>query len=59
MALPLGSAVLACLVRVVAVDAVVVFDAATPLQLIDALRPDVLVKGGDYAEDEVVGAASP
>jgi len=40
-----------------AVDAVVIFDDATPLQLIEALRPDVLVKGGDYAEHEVVGAA--
>jgi len=40
-----------------AVDTVVIFDDATPLQLIEALRPDVLVKGGDYAEHEVVGAA--
>ena len=39
-----------------AVDAVVVFDEDTPLRLIEALRPDVLVKGGDYAEDNVVGA---
>ena len=30
------------------VDAVVVFDEDTPLELIRALRPDVLVKGGDY-----------
>ena len=40
-----------------AVDAVVIFDAATPLRLIETLRPDVLVKGGDYSEHEVVGAA--
>ena len=39
------------------VDAVVVFDESTPLRLIEALRPNVLVKGGDYTEDEVVGAA--
>lgn len=38
-----------------AVDAVVVFDEDTPLELIRALRPDVLVKGGDYAPDTVVG----
>jgi D-glycero-beta-D-manno-heptose 1-phosphate adenylyltransferase len=38
------------------VDAVVFFDEDTPLELITALRPDVLVKGGDYTEDQVVGA---
>ena len=38
------------------VDAVVLFDEDTPLSLIRALRPDVLVKGGDYSEEEVVGA---
>ena len=38
------------------VDAVVLFDEDTPLKLIRALRPDVLVKGGDYSEEEVVGA---
>jgi D-beta-D-heptose 7-phosphate kinase/D-beta-D-heptose 1-phosphate adenosyltransferase len=37
------------------VDFVTVFDEDTPLQLIEALRPDILVKGGDYAPDEVVG----
>ncbi len=41
-----------------AVDAVVIFDEATPLRLIEALRPDVLVKGGDYTEQQVVGAAA-
>jgi D-glycero-beta-D-manno-heptose 1-phosphate adenylyltransferase len=39
-----------------AVDAVVIFDEDTPLALIDALRPDVLVKGGDYTPETVVGA---
>lgn len=39
-----------------AVDAVVLFDEPTPLRLVHAFRPDVLVKGGDYAEEDVVGA---
>lgn len=38
-----------------AVDGVVVFEQDTPLELILALRPDVLVKGGDYTPDAVVG----
>ncbi len=38
------------------VSAVVVFAEDTPLELIRALQPDVLVKGADYREDEVVGA---
>jgi D-beta-D-heptose 7-phosphate kinase/D-beta-D-heptose 1-phosphate adenosyltransferase len=38
------------------VDLVVVFDEQTPLRLINALRPDVLVKGSDYRVDQVVGA---
>ena len=37
------------------VDAVVVFDEDTPLELIRALTPDTLVKGGDYKADDVVG----
>jgi D-beta-D-heptose 7-phosphate kinase/D-beta-D-heptose 1-phosphate adenosyltransferase len=37
------------------VDAVVLFEEDTPLELIRALRPDVLVKGGDYTVDTVVG----
>jgi D-beta-D-heptose 7-phosphate kinase/D-beta-D-heptose 1-phosphate adenosyltransferase len=40
-----------------AVDAVVVFEEDTPLALIDALAPDVLVKGGDYTESTIVGAS--
>jgi D-beta-D-heptose 7-phosphate kinase / D-beta-D-heptose 1-phosphate adenosyltransferase len=39
-----------------AVDAVVLFAEDTPLRLIEAIRPDVLVKGGDYIEGNVVGA---
>jgi D-beta-D-heptose 7-phosphate kinase / D-beta-D-heptose 1-phosphate adenosyltransferase len=38
-----------------AVDLVVVFDSDTPLELIKRVRPDVLVKGADYAKQEVVG----
>jgi D-beta-D-heptose 7-phosphate kinase/D-beta-D-heptose 1-phosphate adenosyltransferase len=38
------------------VDAVVPFDEDTPLELILHLRPDVLVKGGDYTVDTMVGA---
>jgi D-beta-D-heptose 7-phosphate kinase/D-beta-D-heptose 1-phosphate adenosyltransferase len=37
------------------IDYVVVFDEDTPLELITALRPDVLVKGGDYTPEGVVG----
>jgi D-beta-D-heptose 7-phosphate kinase/D-beta-D-heptose 1-phosphate adenosyltransferase len=37
------------------VDLVVPFEDATPIKLIEAARPDVLVKGADYAEDQVVG----
>lgn len=39
-----------------AVDHVVAFEDDTPAALIAAVRPDVLVKGGDYAADEIVGA---
>lgn len=38
------------------IDLVTWFEADTPLDLIVALRPDVLVKGGDWAEDAIVGA---
>ena len=38
------------------VDLVVVFEEDTPLELIRRLRPDVLVKGGDYHEGTIVGA---
>jgi len=40
-----------------AVDAVISFDDDTPIDLIRRLKPDVLVKGGDYTKDAVVGAA--
>jgi rfaE bifunctional protein nucleotidyltransferase chain/domain len=39
-----------------AVDCVVLFDEDTPLELIRALAPDVLVKGADYVRDRIVGA---
>ncbi len=39
-----------------AVDCVVLFDQETPLALIRALEPDVLVKGGDYDRETTVGA---
>jgi rfaE bifunctional protein nucleotidyltransferase chain/domain len=39
-----------------AVDLVVIFDNDTPLELVLALRPDVIVKGGDYTLDSMVGA---
>ncbi len=39
-----------------AVDLVVVFDEDTPIELIRAIRPEVLVKGADYRIDQVVGA---
>lgn len=39
-----------------AVDRVVLFDAPSPEALIEALRPEVLVKGGDYAPGAVAGA---
>ncbi len=37
------------------VDAVVVFEEETPIHLIEALQPDVLVKGGDYELNQIVG----
>jgi rfaE bifunctional protein nucleotidyltransferase chain/domain len=39
-----------------AVDCVVLFDEDTPLALIQALEPDVLVKGADYSRESIVGA---
>lgn len=38
------------------VDLVIIFEEDTPLELITAVEPDVLVKGGDYTEDQIVGA---
>ena len=47
------SAILAALFFV---DAVIFFDEATPLKLIQSIKPDVLVKGADYTVDQIVGA---
>lgn len=44
------------LAALAAVDAVIIFDEPTPLRLIEALQPEVIVKGGDYREETVVGA---
>ncbi|MBW2610188.1 MAG: D-glycero-beta-D-manno-heptose 1-phosphate adenylyltransferase [Deltaproteobacteria bacterium] len=38
------------------VDAVVIFDEDNPLNVIKHLMPDILVKGGDWKEDEIIGA---
>ena len=43
------------LASLAAVDLVVIFEEDTPLELINSLRPDVLVKGADYAKEDVVG----
>jgi D-beta-D-heptose 7-phosphate kinase/D-beta-D-heptose 1-phosphate adenosyltransferase len=47
----------AVIAAVESVDAVISFDEETPLELIRLLQPDVLVKGGDYTKEGVVGAA--
>lgn len=39
------------------VDLVVVFPEDTPLELVKVLKPDVIVKGGDYTEGTIVGAS--
>jgi D-beta-D-heptose 7-phosphate kinase/D-beta-D-heptose 1-phosphate adenosyltransferase len=44
------------LASLIMVDMVVIFDEETPLELIKALMPDVLVKGGDYTEEQIAGA---
>lgn len=44
------------LASLVIVDAVVIFDEDTPYELITALQPDVLVKGGDYTIEKIVGS---
>jgi D-beta-D-heptose 7-phosphate kinase/D-beta-D-heptose 1-phosphate adenosyltransferase len=38
------------------VDGVIIFEEDTPYELIKAISPDVLVKGGDYSEDTIIGA---
>ena len=40
-----------------AVDAVTIFEQDTPRELVEMLQPDVIVKGGDYSPDAVVGAS--
>jgi D-beta-D-heptose 7-phosphate kinase/D-beta-D-heptose 1-phosphate adenosyltransferase len=40
-----------------AVDYVVIFKEPTPIRLIEAIKPDILVKGADWTEKEIVGAA--
>ena len=44
------------LASLIMVDAVVIFEEDTPLELIELVQPDVLVKGGDYTIDQIVGA---
>ena len=40
------------------VDYVTIFSEVTPLELIEYLKPDILVKGGDWAEEDIVGRES-
>ena len=44
------------LASLASIDVVVTFDEDTPIALLEALRPDLLVKGADYSVDQVVGA---
>ena len=44
------------LLEIEEVNVVTIFSENTPLELIDSIKPDVLVKGGDYSSDEIVGA---
>ncbi len=44
------------LASLVIVDAVVIFEEDTPIDLINLVKPDVLVKGGDYTLEQIVGA---
>ena len=46
----------AVMAAVKGVDAVILFGEATPLETITELQPDVLIKGADYSEDQIVGA---
>lgn len=48
---------LAVLAALASVDLVVLFDEDTPLNLILTCKPDILVKGGDWTPDRIVGAA--
>ena len=51
-----GDARALLLASLVMVDAVVIFEEDTPLNLITSILPDVLVKGGDYTVDQIAGA---
>jgi len=44
------------LAALASVDAVIIFEEDTPIELITGLNPDILVKGGDYKADEIIGA---
>jgi len=44
------------LAALIIVDAVVIFEGDTPLELIKSIMPDVMVKGGDYTLDQIAGA---
>ena len=44
------------LLEIEEINVVTIFSENTPLELIDSIKPDVLVKGGDYSSDEIVGA---
>ena len=44
------------LASLILVDVVIIFEEDTPLELIKAIKPDVLVKGGDYKIEQIVGA---
>ena len=48
---------MAVLASLMYVDYVIPFSEDTPLEIIQQIRPDVLVKGGDYQEDDIVGSA--
>lgn len=45
------------LMKLQSVSHVIIFDEETPLKLIQAIRPHILVKGGDYSLDDIVGSA--
>jgi len=45
------------LMKLESVSHVIIFDEETPLKLIQAIRPHILVKGGDYSLDDIAGSA--
>jgi rfaE bifunctional protein nucleotidyltransferase chain/domain len=45
------------LMKLESVSHVIIFNEETPLKLIQAIRPHILVKGGDYSLDDIVGSA--